>query len=433
MKTEGFLEQEDVRYTLKHPQTRRPGKNYRLNDLFSLRSRRFSIFCSSVVPFSVDFRTGVIRVTDELKAPSTFAFNVTASNGIQDPVVTTLTIRVVDEATGRSATSTALGEQDFYHFSVMENVPATPIGQLSYSKSGAGNVEFLPLDQKAAAGWEHFKLARNGTLYTRRSLDRELMASNLTLFVTVREREHDRDTLRVSVTIVDVNDNPPVFGQQRYVGRVAENVPAGTKVRLGQRITSSDADAWPHNTTRYSLSGNGSRLFRIDPTAGEVTVVRSRSLDRERTPSYNLTVTASDGALSSRAQLIILVDDVNDNAPFIAGFVPTVNVVALERSADREDFEEEGVIIICADGSCFTPIDLDEREPQQLPPGRILATYSRFRNHLLRILDEWIDEAERSVDQTPPDEQEILERAFREILYNSSILIQVQFLICHIQ
>ena len=370
-------------------------------------------------------------MTDGLQAPATFTLNVTAfyiylsstSDSIRDPsnsVTTTLTIRVVDQAVGGSLKSQALHERGFYHFSVIENVPAGSFGQIVYQTNGdvlsesdaAESFEFLPVDQKAP-GWGYFKLARNGTLYTRRSLDRELMTSNLTLFVTVVEEEQNRDTLQVTITIVDVNDNPPVFSKQRYLGRVAENAPAGTHVRL----------------RHYSLTGNGSRLFRIDPIGGELSVVRSKSLDRERTPFYNLTVTATDGVLNTHAQLTILIEDVNDNAPIISGFFPTVGVVALERSANRQEFRDDDKIIVCADGSCSTPIDVDQREPEELPPGRLLATYSRFRNHLLRVLDEWIDQAERAIDQTPLDEDEILERAFQEILFNSSILIQVNTLV----
>lgn len=410
VKIEGILEHDDVRYTMKH----------------KLRNAGMK------VPFNVDAKSGIIRVTDDLKAPTTFTLNVTANNNNRDPVTTTLTIHVVDQSISGSHTSKKLHEQGFYHFSVVENAPAGPFGEIIYQPTNADESEtgteetfqFVPLDQKAV-GWGYFRLSRNGTLYTRRSLDRELMTSNLTLFVTVLENEQNRDTLQVTVTIVDVNDNPPVFNKQRYLGRVAENSAAGTRVRLVQAIRSSDADSWPHNVVHYSLTGNGSRLFRIDPIGGELSVVRSKSLDRERTPFYNLTVTATDGSLNSNAQLTILVEDVNDNAPIISGFFPTVGVVALERSANRQEFRDEGVIIVCADGSCSTPIDVEEREPQELPPGRLMATYSRFRNHLLRVLDDWIDQAERSIDQTPPDEEEILERAFQEILYNSSILIQV--------
>lgn len=367
-------------------------------------------------------------MTDDLKPSTSFTLNVTASDGIRDPVRASLRIRVVNEAAGRSVT---LLNDEPTVFIVAENTPPGSIGQIVYPPHHIGqnesvrNFEFLPLDQRAPA-WQYLRLSRNGTIYTRRSLDRESMTSNLTLFVTVRENgTENRDTLHVSVTIADVNDNAPIFSSQRYLGRVFENVPAETKVRLGQPIRATDADMWPHNLTRYSLTGIGSRLFRIDPMAGEVLVVRSQSLDRERTPIYNLTVTATDGSLFSEVQLTILVEDVNDNVPQISGFVPTVGVVALERSADRQDLPDEGVIIVCADGSCSMPIDLEEREPEQLAPGRMMATYSRFRNHLLRLLDDWIDVAERSLDQTPPDEEEILERAFREILYNSSILIQV--------
>lgn len=379
------------------------------------------------MPFNVDPRTGIIRVTDDLKPSSSFTLNVTATDGQQGPVTATLRIRVVNEATSRSVPFPASNVQVVQVLTVAENIPATSIGQVLYTSivnQSVRMIEFLPLDPRAS-GWEYFRLARNGTFYTRGPLDRESMAPNLTLSVTVMENEENIDTLQVTVTIADVNDNAPVFGQQRYVGRVAENVAAGTKVRLNQPIRAHDADEWPHNVIQFSLTDTGNRLFRIDPSLGEVSVVRSKSLDRERTPLYNLTVTATDGTLFSQVQLTILIEDVNDNPPQISGFVPTVGVVALERSADRKDLSDEGVIVVCADGSCSTPVGLEEREPKGLATGRMLATYSRFRNHLLKVLDEWIDIAERSLDQPPPDENEILERAFREILYNSSILIQV--------
>lgn len=428
VKTDGFLDHEDVRYALKH-RLRKPGKKISLFYIFFTDGRFNKKLTHTwlIVPFNVDPRTGIIRVTDDLKPSTSFTLNVTATDGQQDPVVATLRIRVVNEAAGRSVSFSASNGPTVQVLTVAENVPASSIGQILYPSIGNQSVrivEFLPLDSRAS-GWEYLRLARNGTLYTRSPLDRESMASNLTLFVTVLENEENIDTLQVIVTIADVNDNAPMFGHQRYVGKVAENVAAGTKVRLNQPIRAHDADEWPHNITRFSLSGTGSRLFRIDPSIGEVLVVRSKSLDRERTPLYNLTVTATDGTLFSEVQLTILIEDVNDNAPQISGFVPTVGVVALERSADRQDLPDEGLIVVCADGSCSTPIDLEEREPEGLAPGRMLATYSRFRNHLLKVLDEWITVAERSLDQPPPDEDEILERAFQEILYNSSILVQV--------
>ena len=314
-------------------------------------------------------------------------------------------------------------------FAVTENSPAGYIGQIIYNPLIKGNsndparrIEFLPLDRKMAA-LDYLIVSRNGSLYTRRPIDRELIHNNLTLFVTVLENGNNRDTLQVSVTILDVNDNAPVFSRQRYFGRVTENVSAGTQVQLSHPIMASDADSWPHDVIRFSLSGNGDNLFLIDSQTARISVLQDRSLDRERMSIYNLTVTASDGVFTSVAELDILIDDVDDQAPHISGFIPTIGVVALERAADRPELLNEGLIIVCADGSCSKPIDLEEKEPKQLAPGRMLATYSRFRNHLLQVLDDWIDVADRSTDEQ--SEEKILEHAFQRILYNSSILIHV--------
>ena len=373
----------------------------------------------------------------DLKIGETYSFNVTATAGGGQETVTGLTVHVLEESRGRSVpTARAVGQESGgggggsgatsapqqFRFNVTENSPAQSVGHINYPDRKL--VEFTPLEP-TAPGWQLLKIARNGTVYTRQPLDFERNA-NVSLFVIVRDQGRGvlLDTVQVVVNVVDVNDNPPLFDRQIYHGHVKEDASAGTAVRFNQSVKAVDPDG-PRKATRYSLAGTHSRLFRIDSITGEVTIARSRSLDRERIPSYRLTVTASDGLLSSSAELSIVVDDVNDNPPEIAGFVPAVTVVTLERSPDRQDLNNEGRIVVCADGSCSTPINLDDGAPPQLPVGRSLSIYSRFRNHLFKILDDWIDEAERSKDQIPPDENEILERAFQEILHNSSIFIQV--------
>lgn len=370
----------------------------------------------------------MIRVTDDLKktSPLTYSLNVTASDGKRETVAgVTVHVLADDLLKGRSVTSSTDRQPSIprFLFNVTENSPAVTIGHIDYPDRKF--LEFIQLEPNAF-GWQWLKLARNGSLYCRRPLDFEETGANLTVFVAVRDQGRTIDTIQLVVRVLDVNDNPPVFQHERYVGRISENAAAGTAVRFNRTIKAIDPDGPLWNMTRYSLSGSNSRLFRIDVITGEITVVRTKSLDRERAQSYSLTVTASDGALSSTAQVTILVDDVNDNPPEIAGFVPAITVVALERSPDRQDLQNEGHIVVCADGSCSLPLNLEDGAPSQLPPGgRSLSTYSRFRTHLLRVLDEWIEQAERSVDQIPPDENEILERAFQQILYNSTIFIQV--------
>lgn len=68
---------------------------------------------------------------------------------------------------------------------------------------------------------------------------------------------------------------------------------------------------------RYSLLGEYSERFTVDPETGEVfTVV---PLDREQTSVYHLTLVAQDSSptepQASAVNLTIFVKDVNDNAP----------------------------------------------------------------------------------------------------------------------
>ncbi len=374
-------------------------------------------------------------MTEEKAHPSavaTYRLNVTASDGKQEALAG-LTVHVLEDVVnkGRSLSSssstrrTTTSEPSVprFLFNVTENSPVGSLGQINYPDRKF--LEFTPLEPTAHV-WQWLKLARNGSLYSRKPLDFELTGTNLSAFVTVRDQGRTIDTVQLIVTVQDVNDNAPNFQHTRFVGRINENATAGTSVLFNPAIQAIDEDGSPWNITRYSISGSHSRLFRVDPISGRITLVRSRSLDRERAPSYSLIVTASDGLMTSQAQVIIDVDDVNDNPPEIAGFVPAVTVVALERSADRQDLQNEGRIVVCADGSCSLPINLDDGSPKELPPGgRSLSTYSRFRTHLFRVLDEWVDQAERSANPALPDENEILEKAFREILHNSSIFIQV--------
>ena len=69
---------------------------------------------------------------------------------------------------------------------------------------------------------------------------------------------------------------------------VAENAPAGANV--GTPVTAAAADNDP---LTYSLSG--SNAFAIDANSGQITVANGAVLDYETTPSYTVTVGASDG------------------------------------------------------------------------------------------------------------------------------------------
>lgn len=76
-----------------------------------------------------------------------------------------------------------------------------------------------------------FVITSNGSIYTKVPLDRE-SKNQYDLIVEASDGAVDprRTTLVVSVQVLDIDDNSPVFSQKIYVVNVPENTPVGTVV-----------------------------------------------------------------------------------------------------------------------------------------------------------------------------------------------------------
>uniref|UniRef100_A0A673AQA4 FAT atypical cadherin 2 n=1 Tax=Sphaeramia orbicularis TaxID=375764 RepID=A0A673AQA4_9TELE len=124
----------------------------------------------------------------------------------------------------------------------------------------------------------------------------------------------------IAVNVIDVNDNPPVFKQPRYVIRVPENIELDSVIFTAR---AADPDAETNGNIQYSLL-TSTDMFRIDELTGEVAV--TTRLDRETSPRYDLRIEARDQAklspqMFSTVDLVVVLQDINDNPP---KFVPKV-------------------------------------------------------------------------------------------------------------
>ncbi|XP_075917168.1 protocadherin Fat 1-like [Petromyzon marinus] len=125
-----------------------------------------------------------------------------------------------------------------------------------------------------------------------------------------RPRRVTNAAVRVVVVAADA-DVPPEFasggGGGGYSAEVAEGAAPGSFVLA--------VSASGRSTVAYEIrEGDPEGAFDIHPTSG--VVAAKRPLDRERTPSYRLTVRATDAAgLSTDASVTIRVLDENDNGP----------------------------------------------------------------------------------------------------------------------
>src|SRR4030065_42938 len=73
----------------------------------------------------------------------------------------------------------------------------------------------------------------------------------------------------------------------------------------------------PAPPTSSIAAGNALGGFAINAATGQITVLDSTVLDFETTPSFALTVQASDGTLTDTAVITVNLNNLNDNAPLI--------------------------------------------------------------------------------------------------------------------
>ncbi|XP_051485522.1 cadherin-13 isoform X2 [Apus apus] len=168
----------------------------------------------------------------------------------------------------------------------------------------------------------------SGEVSVTRTLDREAIANyELEVEVTDISGKTIDGPVRLDISVIDQNDNRPMFKEGPYVGHVMEASPTGTTV---MRMTAFDADdsstdnaLLRYNILKQTPTKPSPNMFYIDPEKGDiVTVVSPVLLDRETmdTPKYELVIEAKDMGgldvgLTGTATATILIDDKNDHPP----------------------------------------------------------------------------------------------------------------------
>ncbi|KAJ8412516.1 hypothetical protein AAFF_G00128520, partial [Aldrovandia affinis] len=164
---------------------------------------------------------------------------------------------------------------------------------------------------KSSTGSGLFRIdPSTGSVTTAAIMDREIWTQTK-LVVTATDRGSPRlaGSATLTVIIVDLNDNSPTIPLPREV-RVAENTLIGTEIT---QVTGNDVDSGPALSYSLHLDTHSLGKFGIHRYGGGVSL--TAPLDFEERTWYTLTIRASDSKHQSEANLTVLVEDVNDNAP----------------------------------------------------------------------------------------------------------------------
>ncbi|XP_072252467.1 protocadherin gamma-A11-like [Leuresthes tenuis] len=160
-----------------------------------------------------------------------------------------------------------------------------------------------------------------GSKYSELVLDKELdreEQQEVSLLLTAVDGGSPRrsGSTVIKITVLDANDNAPVFSQAVYKATLPENSLIDTVVVT---VSATDADEGENGKVTYefsAISDIAKQIFSLNERTGEITIMKN--VDYEEESKFEMLVEGKDGyGLSTEAKIVIDITDVNDNAPVI--------------------------------------------------------------------------------------------------------------------
>ncbi|XP_070819294.1 protocadherin beta-16-like [Chaetodon trifascialis] len=182
-------------------------------------------------------------------------------------------------------------------------------------------------------------------------LDREKQEFASLLLTAVDGGEPQRSgTMQIHITVLDVNDNAPVFTQNIYKASVKENSVTGTLIT---EVSASDADKGSNGEVSYVIGNSMRSISKLFNVTEDGRLILNGPIDYEKAKKYEIDIEAVDrGGLSDSSKVVIDVGDINDNSPVIKiisssnsiGEDSRSNTVVAVMTVKDPDSEENGKV-----------------------------------------------------------------------------------------
>jgi protocadherin Fat 4 len=265
-------------------------------DIGSNRFVSYSLITNGA-PFEINNATGLIYTISELdfEMQPNFTFTVVATNSLADPPLSNsaqVFVSIEDINDNNPSFS-----KPVYRVSVSELFPQNAVvitvsaSDMDVGDSGELSFTITDGDPNNQFKFRSQEKGEKGKIVIATSLDREAVPSyNLTISVNDDRKPKLTGTAKILITVLDENDNAPVFMQPSYTTSQSENVKIGTAIVL---VSATDDDRGSNKQITYSIvDGNGEGKFGIEADSGNIFL--GLSLDYESIKSYKLTVRASN-------------------------------------------------------------------------------------------------------------------------------------------
>ncbi|KAF5300091.1 hypothetical protein FQA39_LY11283 [Lamprigera yunnana] len=198
---------------------------------------------------------------------------------------------------------------DPYNFSVKEGISKTTVGFVHATDADEGINAVVSYTIPSGLPFSVDK--ETGEISTTQALDYE-EHQNYEFVVTAKDGAPDPRiaTATVTIAVVDIEDEVPIFRRPAYDASVPENIPD----YFVTTVTAEDPDTIKKIT--YVIQQGPTDLFRIDENSGSI--YTTRGLDYERENEHILiigTLENMSNEKGSTAKVIVRVEDRNDIPP----------------------------------------------------------------------------------------------------------------------
>ncbi len=271
--------------------------------------------------FRIEPTTGRILTNSILdhESRSQYVFRIKAQDGGTPPRSAVATIEVIIDDQNETPPEF---ESTHASFSVVENTaPGSVVGSVKARDRDSGENGRISYFITWGNLFGTFGVNRStGDIFLTGPLDYEESSG-----YSIRIRAMDNNPvnpmssiINVNISVIDVNDNPPVFDENPVIITVRENIPTRTHIYT---LAAQDMDSGPRGVIRYTLLSQSppGDWFAVEPDTGFLSI--NRVIDYEMTPQVSVVVKATDQpgegeeSFFSTVTVLVLIEDVNDNIP----------------------------------------------------------------------------------------------------------------------